>query len=966
MKKNKDICHSRLCVLKACWVLLLSLFIPQAVRAQDHPSDQPPQANSRSHSGSSPFDPPSAKDFRFVVDSGPGLDTGCVFRSSGPLIVEVPIDRYVGPVDGEGYLIDPAKLVRDKVVGAEAKLVLPAFDVDFATSTGFNPERDRVTFNGNLLDPQYLTGSNNVWKLNGFRIPIAKIKFPADPGEGGTISPRINTLRIDIDTANTDEIWCTQVDWVSLEFEAARPVLLVHGIFRTLLGDPWPAKWVPGLDTRGIPNDRLDMGNLDSIANNANKIAARVEAMRARWGVKKVNIVAHSKGGIDSRQYVEHRDTVEQVFQIGTPNAGSPLADYIQGGLVIFGGLGNAVLLNSLSGPAGVQLTTGYMGAYNLLHGSNSEVSYTALAGDYSGASFFSIDRLLGGIIPGPDDTIVSVDSVHALGFTSNLTLSTTGNDKESKHSEQTKSGKIFNQLIDRVQQFGKKSLAVEPVAERTGTLSTSIAQGQKLTTTVPLNGTGPAYLSLLHEQGNLNLAVISPSGVRIDSTTAAGIPGVGHNSGDVLGGLQMEVVSLEAAAPGLYTLEITAPTVTNPSGQEPFLATGWLVGSDLHLTARPLKAALRSNENLQIEATLEDHGQGLSGRAVTAHLLLPDGSRSHVSLTDAGSGAYETTIPGPLQSGIYRITVQAAGTSLGGRSFSREQFLLATVSGSTSRITGPYGDTATDLNGNGLFDVLEVTVGVDISQPGTYSVFGELTDPAGTHSIATAQTTETLAAGQGSVVLKFSGEKIFSSGVDGPYLLKTVRLAEAAIGELDSLLADEVHDIHTTAAYGFRQFEHASLRLNGNAELRGLDDDGDGKFDRLQAVIDVDLLQGGSHEWSARLVGPDGREIAFASSEGNLGAGPGQIVLEFEGCVIGASRLNGNFSVENLLMFGDSGSLVDTGTVVSAPFTSRQFACSVEGISEVPTVSSAGLIALAMILAGGSIIVIRRRRRQA
>jgi len=52
-------------------------------------------------------------------------------------------------------------------------------------------ERDRVLFNGQVMSEfpgnlEFLTGYNNIWKLNSFTIPIEWINLPEDPGEDGT------------------------------------------------------------------------------------------------------------------------------------------------------------------------------------------------------------------------------------------------------------------------------------------------------------------------------------------------------------------------------------------------------------------------------------------------------------------------------------------------------------------------------------------------------------------------------------------------------------------------------------------------------------------------------------------------------------------------------------------------------------------------------------------------------------
>ena len=84
---------------------------------------------------SSPFPAPEADDVTFVVDDAPGLDTGCTFRSGGPLVFEIPVDRFIGDVD---------KLLAGGAIEKNAFLRMPAFDVDFDGAPGFPPERDRV------------------------------------------------------------------------------------------------------------------------------------------------------------------------------------------------------------------------------------------------------------------------------------------------------------------------------------------------------------------------------------------------------------------------------------------------------------------------------------------------------------------------------------------------------------------------------------------------------------------------------------------------------------------------------------------------------------------------------------------------------------------------------------------------------------------------------------------------------
>src|SRR5688572_9315748 len=102
------------------------------------------------HFGSSPFAPPEADDQHFVSDQGSGLDTGCTFRSGGPLLIRVMIDRYVGPTNPDGTLQNATDLIARGIIGPRAYLRMPAFDVDSGAilPAPEEPEIDKVFLNG--------------------------------------------------------------------------------------------------------------------------------------------------------------------------------------------------------------------------------------------------------------------------------------------------------------------------------------------------------------------------------------------------------------------------------------------------------------------------------------------------------------------------------------------------------------------------------------------------------------------------------------------------------------------------------------------------------------------------------------------------------------------------------------------------------------------------------------------------
>ena len=110
------------------------------------------------------------------------------------------------------------------------------------------------------------------------------------------------------------------------------PVILVHGIARNdknKLMDPWGR--IPAvLEENGV---EIYFGNTDawgSILSNAELLKETIDSILQETGHKRVNIIAHSKGGIDSRYCIwrfDYGDKVASLTTLATPHHGAEVAD---------------------------------------------------------------------------------------------------------------------------------------------------------------------------------------------------------------------------------------------------------------------------------------------------------------------------------------------------------------------------------------------------------------------------------------------------------------------------------------------------------------------------------------------------------------------------------------------------------------------------------------------------------------
>jgi pimeloyl-ACP methyl ester carboxylesterase len=204
------------------------------------------------------------------------------------------------------------------------------------------------------------------------------------------------------------------------------PVLLIHGYFED--SSIWH-RWEQLLTKDRIPFIEVNFGffqgsyydECGTAVDHANDLSTiiqhTIQDMKTRTGQNQVNIVAHSKGGLDARVYLASSDTrdVANLIMIGTPNKGSPLA-----------------YSNNYCWPAVDDIKPG---AADTTVGENNNTKYYTIAGDWNPSlmsncppveNFFQFDwptfeKEGYSKLQKPNDGIVPVSSVESQGYFHNL-----------------------------------------------------------------------------------------------------------------------------------------------------------------------------------------------------------------------------------------------------------------------------------------------------------------------------------------------------------------------------------------------------------------------------------------------------------------------------------------------------------------------------------------------------------------
>ncbi len=200
------------------------------------------------------------------------------------------------------------------------------------------------------------------------------------------------------------------------------PIMLAHGIarFDAFLAEPekyWDG--IPSLlQEHGYQVRMAAVSWIGSVSTRANELARQVIEYRQSTGARKINIIAHSMGGLDARYAIARyglADKVATLVTLGTPHLGTPVADFL--GSMLLGHL-VAPVLQKLGIDAGGldDLTTESCERRNrdladFEEAGRGGVDYLTYAGVQNIDDMFPPLRLTYGLIPMPNDGLVSRDS---------------------------------------------------------------------------------------------------------------------------------------------------------------------------------------------------------------------------------------------------------------------------------------------------------------------------------------------------------------------------------------------------------------------------------------------------------------------------------------------------------------------------------------------------------------------------
>lgn len=859
---------------------------------------------------SSPFNPPD-KDV-FVADDGPGLDTGCTFNtdSNHPLVIDVMVDQAVGPVDGNGFLTNPAPLIADGVIPASVEVIMPGFDVDVNGAPP--PESDLVRLNGEQLG--FLTGDNNIWKLNSFTVPISKIKFPT-PVASGSPAPRANRVQINVDTLSTGR-WCTAIDWVALVIPiklktAFKLEPTIHNDIR--VRDYASSDTIDVIYEQSFDADckvTTDIGPYDDYPFSGAAIPgnARLHATLKRcpandhvtpevkvdWkigGTSGVSSWSGNEGDIDLTMpgTIGVHD-VELTFTIddkaypainrklfvtrGAPAIAAPRLGWYEKAVDwATGQIDEAQILTALL--AGEYAFGQANWRYGYLFGAVQRCNWQDLVRDpiscdYSDCFVFSdVLENMAATLGVTGLAAITPLGTHSQGF---LTNSAPSLDDAFPGSAK----RIGSSTYDRYY-FSSHSLRLKGGVYHDATFNGRYATSTQFITA---NRNGP-------------FNKVDADGVHAATDEGWKIyprPGSVYDS---WGNYEYKAPTplAPSTAPAPKDLMTAASTTTDIefTGN----ATYGLLDENLDGLADALTAAvevrLNAGGEYVILASLEKAGQPVADRpawesmlAVSADLNQIPGTYT-VTLQFSGEQIYRSGVDGPYDLVLFGIAAAGFNTA----TLATPGHAHTVFGEVPARLTGVSED-AVDTNGDGKFEHIDVTLGLDVRLASELRLQGAL-DKDG-QTVASGGTTFNPEPGAQQVTLRLDGANIRRSGVDGPYD-GSVNLIDATGHTIDGIR-------FTTRPYSAGSFS-APIIPQGPFTDQGIDANGNGLYDLLRIGFGAQIERAGSYRLTGVLRGAGSPSAVFANSLLTVPAGSTTVNLEFAGPEINALGLDGPYTVD-------------------------------------------------------------------
>lgn len=657
--------------------------------------------------------------------------------------------------------------------------------------------------------------------------------------------------------------------------------------------------------------DSSPTGETSSVWMNGQTIAETATQLLAHTGAERARIIAHSKGGLDSRAAMTLRpELFADLGMLATPNGGSALADAL-------------CLMRQLPASHPLRHVKPSMGPCD----DASDGLYNLQTWWVQDVFNPEVDRT-----PRHDFYVASGDCIGPEGSIGCQATGLLGHDCADVDGDNDGDGdsvvcvdSAWNQtpLFD-----GGRHQPVFPIY-------TGLGHGQMREDPCPITGVlarlypndidlgavndfCPGSISSLSQAspaaepdsgspfqlGEVTVVELAEDGRAEMPIAAEGSPAVGV----VLFAEPEEVSTVEYHTSGGQTLtpdtesvdllfESPIPTYSFANGGEdgtlvlqgePGAAVGVAIGirSDVDMT---VAVSPEETEQVRIDVTLRGAAPSTADDE-QVRVVIPGETRTEVGLTVDQVTGDEIVYSGVVTVPTGRSTPIHVFASGPINRVVSTGIVLPDHLGSLDGITG---QALVDVDGDGVDDALDVDIAVTTSTPGEHNVSFDL-ETDGT-MVAGAYGSGTLDVGQGTVTVRLWLDDLAAAGKQGPFQVVDALLTR----DVDHAWVDQVASLGTIDAVPLEVLGGGDLRVSRPAAV-SIDTDNDGFFDLMRWEWLGWIPDAGDYIVSGTLLGPDGSRVESFEKIAGLDEGLVTLGHDFDGTVVGSTG-NGRYSLIGL-----------------------------------------------------------------
>lgn len=399
---------------------------------------------------------------------------------------------------------------------------------------------------------------------------------------------------------------------------------------------------------------------------NGPVLAEVIKKVANHYNVSHINIIAHSKGGIDTQAALVHYEAspyVNVVHQLSTPNKGSELAD-----LAYSTWAGWLAALLGQRDEAVYSLQTSYMANFRALTDNRNEINATKtyMSGGTGDDGLFSATWFAHAVLPGEDDGAVSIES--ALGLPYGIKSFT----KNISHSKMAKASQTWSLVQPKLQiaaevEGGQLNESKEITYEaetsslilRGGTLDHSASEAFSLE-----SGIDELTLDALTSSDQTDVVLISPTGKKYKAERSKGEE---WNEANIFANAVHHIFCVEDPEAGEWTLQLAG-------AGDAFFAVGYVKGGET-ASVKANKKVYETGDKANISIDLGK--SKIDKQALGKAKLTKSNHSKKESLVDQLKlDLVDNKLIGnftvPKEPGVYNLSLDVTGINEKGETFTR------------------------------------------------------------------------------------------------------------------------------------------------------------------------------------------------------------------------------------------------------------------------------------------------------